>query len=324
MRLNNKALVVSVASAALVLSSCGNGDGGSSEEDEYSASGTVRMVVAMAAGGGSDRATRVMSEAINEEAEGYNTVVENREGSGGAVGWSYFHNLAGEPNHLVKAETAIHTLPLQDGVDVAWTYEDFTPIGMFAEDSRMLVAPADSDFETCADVIEASESDTVSSGVSGTYGADGMVLHHLENAGLNANTVPFGSTGEVVTGLLGGQIDIAPVSAAAAIPYFEADELKPLCTFSEERYEGDLADVETAEEQGIDGTVLLWRGLLAPPEISEAARDFWVEEMQRAVETDAYAAYIEDDYLIDAQLYGDDFAEYLDDYDAQIQEYFGE
>src|SRR5690625_6443247 len=83
---------------------------------------------------------RVMSEAVNENAEGYNTVVENREGGGGAVGWSYFYGLDGEPGNLVKAESAINTLPLQEGVEVPWTYEDFTPIALFGEDSRMIVA----------------------------------------------------------------------------------------------------------------------------------------------------------------------------------------
>lgn len=318
-----KPLIAAGSAAALLLTACG--DGGSGDDGEFSASGTVRITVAMAAGGGSDRAARVLSEAINEEAEGYNTVVENREGSGGAVGWSHFHGLAGDANNLVKAETAIHTLPLQEGVDVSWTYADFTPIALFAEDSRMVVAPADSPFETCAEVIEASSEGDVSSGVSGTYGADGMVLHHLEEAGLEANTVPFGSTGEVITGLLGDQIDFAPASAAAVLPYIESEDLKALCTFSQERYSDNelLADVETAEEQGIDGVVTLWRGFLAPPEITDAEQEFWIGEIQRAVETDAYAEYIEEDLLIEEHLYGDEFADYLDEYDAEIQEYFG-
>lgn len=311
--------------AALALGACGNGGGGGSSaaDDEYSPSGTIRMVVAMAAGGGSDRAMRVMSSAINENADGYNTVVENREGGGGAVGWSYVHGLAGEPNHLVKAETAIHTLPLQEGVDVNWTYADFTPIAMFAEDSRMVVAPADSPYNTCSDLVETS--DELSAGVSGTFGADGMVLHHLTEAGVDADEVPFGSTGEVVTALLGGQIDFAGASAAAVKQYIEAGDMKGLCTFSEERYADDevLGDVETAAEQGIDGTVVLWRGILAPPEISDAARDFWVSEIQNAVETDTYHEYIETDLLIEKQLYGEEFEEYLAEYDAQIQEYFG-
>ena len=227
-----------------------------------------------------------MSEAINENAEGYNTVVENREGGGGAVGWSYFYGLDGEPGNLVKAESAINTLPLQEGVEVPWTYEDFTPIALFGEDSRMIVAPADSDLDTCADLASTTD---LAIGNSGTYGADGMAIHHLEQAGMQANKVPYGSTGEVMTALLGDQIEAAPASAASAKPYVESGDLKALCTFSEERFDDDvLGNVETAEEQGIDGTVVLWRGVLAPPNISEAAQEFWIQEFQKATETDVY------------------------------------
>ena len=263
---------------------------------------------------------RVMSEAVNENAEGYNTVVENREGGGGAVGWSYFYGLDGEPGNLVKAESAINTLPLQEGVEVPWTYEDFTPIALFGEDSRMIVAPADSDLDTCADLASTTD---LAIGNSGTYGADGMAIHHLEQAGMQANKVPYGSTGEVMTALLGDQIEAAPASAASAKPYVESGDLKALCTFSEERFDDDvLGNVETAEEQGIDGTVVLWRGVLAPPNISEAAQEFWIQEFQKATETDVYHEYIEDDLLIEKQLYGDEFAAYLDEHDAEIREYF--
>src|SRR5690625_1510596 len=110
--------IAAMATGALLLAGCtqgGQGQGEDIEENgEYHPSGTVKMVVAMAPGGGSDRAMRVMSEAVNENAEGYNTVVENREGGGGAVGWSYFYGLDGEPGNLVKAESAINTLPLQE------------------------------------------------------------------------------------------------------------------------------------------------------------------------------------------------------------------
>lgn len=316
--------IAAMATGALLLAGCTQGDQGQGEDieenGEYHPSGTVKMVVAMAPGGGSDRAMRVMSEAVNENAEGYNTVVENREGGGGAVGWSYFYGLDGEPGNLVKAESAINTLPLQEGVEVPWTYEDFTPIALFGEDSRMIVAPADSDLDTCADLASTTD---LAIGNSGTYGADGMAIHHLEQAGMQANKVPYGSTGEVMTALLGDQIEAAPASAASAKPYVESGDLKALCTFSEERFDDDvLGNVETAEEQGIDGTVVLWRGVLAPPNISEAAQEFWIQEFQKATETDVYHEYIEDDLLIEKQLYGDEFAAYLDEHDAEIREYF--
>jgi putative tricarboxylic transport membrane protein len=309
--------------ASLVLTGCSAAVVGDASE-EFAATGTNRIVVAMAAGGGSDRSGRVMSQILNENEGGYSTVVENREGGGGAVGWSYFSALTGQPDNLLVAETALHTLPLQEGVDVPFTYKDFTPIALFAEDSRMVVAPVDSPYDTCADLIDAGASADLLGGISGTFGADGMVLASMEEAGLVADRVPYGSTGEVVTGLLGGQIDFAPASAAAVKPYIESGDFKGLCTFSAERYSSDpvLADVETALEQDIDATVVLWRGVLAPAGISDAARDFWVDEFKTAFESSAYTDYLEADLLIPKQIYGDDFATYLDAYDAEIQTYF--
>jgi putative tricarboxylic transport membrane protein len=316
------ALAAGAAALALVATGCASGE---STEREYSANGTIRVVVAMAAGGGSDRSARAVSSALNGNDDGYSTVVENREGGGGAVGWSYFYGLAGEPQHLLVAETALHTLPRQEGVDLPFTYEDFTPIGMFAEDSRLVVAPADSPYDTCAELIEGSRSEQLFSGISGTYGADGMVLTRLEEAGLEANRVPFGSSGEVVTAMLGGLLDVAPASAASVRGYIESGDFKGLCTLSEQRIDDEvMGDIPTAVEQGLDeARVLMWRGVLAPGDLSEQQRDYWVEQLRTAVQQGAFADYLEADMLIPKELYGDEFAAYLDEYDQDIAGYFG-
>ncbi len=322
LRPRRAALAAGTAVTALLATGCASGD---QPDADYSASGTTRIVVAMAAGGGSDRSARAMSAALNGNDAGYSTVVENREGGGGAVGWSYFYGLSGQPDHLLVAETAMHTLVRQEGVDVPFTYEDFTPIAMFAEDSRMVVARADAPFDTCAELIEASGSGDVFSGISGTYGADGMVLTRLEQEGLAANRVPFGSSGEVTTALLSGLVDFAPASAASVKGYIESGDFKGLCVLSEERYDDPvIGEVGTAVEQGIDnGTVLMWRGVLAPGGISDSARDYWIEQFREALTSDAYQEYLEADMLVEKQLFGDEFAAYLDDYDQQIEGYFG-
>ncbi|GMA28294.1 tripartite tricarboxylate transporter substrate binding protein [Arenivirga flava] len=322
LRPRRAALAAGTAVTALLATGCASND---APEAEYRADGTIRVVVAMAAGGGSDRSARAVSGALNGNDAGYSTVVENREGGGGAVGWSYFYGLAGEPQHLLVAETALHTLPRQEGVDLPFTYEDFTPIGMFAEDSRLVVAPADSPYDSCAELIEASADEQLFSGVSGTYGADGMVLTRLEQAGLEANRVPFGSSGEVVTAMLGGLLDLAPASAASVKGYIESGDFKGLCTLSEERIDDEvMGSIPTALEQGVEnGTVLMWRGVLAPGDLSEQARDYWVEQLRKAVQQDAFADYMEADMLTPKELYGDEFAAYLDEYDEDIAGYFG-
>lgn len=311
----NKKITAASAAAVLLLAGCD----AAAEDDEFDASGNVRITVAMGAGGGSDRGARVLAEALNEVGDGYNVVVENREGSGGAIGWSYVHDLQDDPQQFAKAEAAMNTLPLLDGVELPWTYADFTPIAMFAEDSRMLVAQADAEYDTCADLVGGG---VVDAGMAGLGGPDGLTISLLEDAGVDVNVVPFSATGDAIAGLLGEQVDIVPVGPATAVQYIESGDLKGLCTFSEERYEGHevLADLETAEEQGIDGIVSQWRGFLGPPEMPEAAQQFWIEEIQRAVETDTYQEYIEQDLMIETQLYGADFAEFLDEFDAQVQE----
>ena len=51
--------------------------------------------------------------------------------------------------------------------------------------------------------------------------------------------------------------------------------------------------------------------MLAPGGLSDEAREFWIETMEAAVETDEYQTYIEENYLQANTASGDDFVEYL-------------
>ncbi|WP_369068384.1 tripartite tricarboxylate transporter substrate binding protein [Kineococcus terrestris] len=289
--------------------------------DDWSPRGSVPAVVAFAPGGGSDRSARVLAQALNERDAGYDVNVHNQEGGSGAVGWSTFLSEEGNGNTLLVAEGALNTLPIV--FDVPFTYRDFTPLVMFAEDSRMVVAPADSPFETCADVVAGSGGERVVSGSSGRTGADAIAIDGLVRNGAELDVVPYGSTGEVITGLLGGQVDLAPVSAAAAKPYLENGDVKALCTMSEERFDDPvLGDVPTAREQGVDAVVSLWRGVFGAGGIADVQREKWIEELGAAMDSEAYRDYIATDLLIPADLRGEEFRAYLDDYDRQMQEVF--
>jgi len=307
--------------AAALLTACALPQATARIPDDWTPRGSVPAMVAFAPGGGSDRSARVVAQALNERDLGFDVNVENKDGGSGAVGWSTFLGEEGNGNTLLVAETALNTLPLV--YDVPFTHEDFTPLVMFAEDSRMVVAPTDSPFTTCADVVAASASERVVSGSSGRTGADALVIAGLEGSGAELDVVPYGSTGEVITGLLGGQVALAPASAAAAKPYVEAGDLKALCTMSAERYDDPvLGDVPTAAEQGVDAEVTLWRGVFGAGGIDPVQRDYWIREIEAAMDSDTYRDYIADDLLTPADLSGDEFAAFLDDYDAQMREVF--
>lgn len=303
-------VVAATAVLSLSLAACGGGSGGGSG-GAFEPRGDVTMLVPFAAGGGSDVAGRKTAEMIEAVEPDLTVSVENRDGGSGAVGYGNFQGQAGSAETLLATETALLALPAGGNVD--WTYEDFTPIMKLGEDFTLLVVPADSPLETCTDVVEASKTERVVAGISGEFGLDNVVFSLTEEQnGAEFDRVSFESGGELIAALLGDQIDIASLNPAEVIGQLESGDLKSLCAFSEERYTyGALQDIPTAKEQGIDVAFAQFRGVLAPGDISDEERDYWIGVMEKAVETPEYDEYIEENYMQPVTAAGDEFVEYL-------------
>ncbi len=323
-RTHGKAFLVALAGSALVLSACGNtnagggGGGGDGEDGAFEPTGNVRMIVPFAAGGGSDIAGRATAAGF-EDVSGVTITVENIEGGSSAVGYSNFLGENGNPNVLLATETALIAVPITQ--DVEYTYEDFTPIMMLGQDFTLLVVKDDSPLQTCADLVEKAESERTVIGISGATGLDNLVFSLLENeTGVELDRVPFESGAELLTALLGGQVEVISTNPGEVAGQIEAGDVRPLCAASEERYDYDLlADVETAAEQGIDGiAVAQFRGVLAPGGITDAERDYWIGVGQDFAESEAYTTYIEDNMMQPNTAYGDDFTAVLAENDETV------
>ncbi|WP_207081451.1 tripartite tricarboxylate transporter substrate binding protein [Nocardioides sp. S5] len=312
------------ATAALtLLAGCGGASGGE-DDGEFTLDGDVTMLIPFAAGGGSDLAGRATAAAMEAANEDLNINVENIDGGSGAVGYAQLQGEAGNGQYLLATETALLALPLSGVVD--WTYEDFTPIMKVADDFTLMVTRADAPYETCADVVEAAKSDRIVAGISGATGLDNVVFTLTEQqTDVEFDRVSFESGGELTAALLGEQIDIASLNPGEVIGQLESGDIKALCAYSDERYEyEELKDIPTASEQGIDVSFAQFRGVLAPGDISDSAKDYWVEQMEAAVETDEYDTYIEDNFLQPNTAAGDDFSAYLEENNAALQEVMGE
>ena len=299
---------------ALSLAACGGGGGNSDDASgSFKPRGDVTMIVPFGAGGGSDRAGRATATMIEAADKDASVNVENREGGSGAVGYSTFLGKNGDAQTLLATETALLALPLSG--EVEFDYTDFTPIMKLGEDYTLMIVPADSDYETCSDVVDAAKKDRVTAGISGITGLDNIVFTLTEQeTGVKFDRVPFESGGELTAALLGGQIDIASLNPGEIVGQLQSGDVKALCAYSEERYSDykELADIPTAKEQGIDVAFAQFRGVLAPGGISAAAKDYWVSTLEKAVDTDEYKTYIKDNYLQANTAAGDDFTTYLE------------
>ena len=313
---------VAATAALTLLAACG-GSGGE-EDGEFSPDGDVTMLIPFAAGGGSDLAGRATAAAMEAANDDLNINVENRDGGSGAVGYAELQGESGNDQYLLATETALLALPLSGVVD--WTYEDFTPIMKIADDFTLMVTRADAPYETCSDVVEAAESDRIVAGISGATGLDTVVFTLTEQqTGVEFDRVSFESGGELTAALLGEQIEIASLNPGEVIGQLESGDIKALCAYADERYEyEELKDIPTASEQGIDVSFAQFRGVLAPGDISDSAKAYWVEQMEAAVETDEYDTYIEDNFLQANTAAGDDFSAYLEENNAQLSEVMAE
>jgi putative tricarboxylic transport membrane protein len=323
---NRSAALATTSVLALSLAACGGGDsGGSSGGDAggFQPRGDVTMIVPFGAGGGSDLAGRATATMIEAADEDVTVTVENREGGSGAVGYSQFLGESGNENLLLATETSLLALPISQ--DVEFTYTDFTPIMKLADDFTLMVAKADSPFNTCTDVVEAAKTQRVVAGISGITGLDNITFTLTEQgAGVEFDRVPFESGGELTAALLGDQIDVASLNPGEIIGQLESGDVKALCAYSEERYDyPELADIPTAKEQGIDVAFAQFRGVLAPGGISEEARQYWIETMEAAVESEEYQTYIEDNYLQPNTAAGDEFVSYLEGNNELLKQVIG-
>ena len=309
--------------ALMLLAACGGGDGGG-DDGEFSLDGDVTMLIPFAAGGGSDLAGRATAAAMEAANDDLNINVENRDGGSGAVGYAQLQGQSGNDQYLLATETALLALPLSGVVD--WSYEDFTPIMKIADDFTLMVTRANAPYETCSDVVEAAKSKRIVAGISGATGLDNVVFTLTEKqTDVEFDRVSFESGGELTAALLGKQIDIASLNPGEVIGQLESGDIKALCAYADERYEYDeLKDIPTASEQGLDVSFAQFRGVLAPGDISDSAKNYWIEQMEAAIETDEYNKYIEDNFLQPNTAAGDEFSSYLEENNTQLAEVMGE
>jgi len=316
------ALASLAAATGLVLSGCGGssggGGGGGGEDAAGAPDGPVTMIVPFSAGGGSDLAGRALASGLEEVTDG-TVSVENITGGSGAVGYGQLLAASGDANTLLASETSLVTLPIVQ--DVPFTYDSFTPIMKAGEDFNLVIVNGSSEWETCTDVVEAAGAEPLTAAVSGTTGPDAIAWTLIEQEeGIELDRVPFESTAEVTAALLGNQIDVAAASPGEVVGQLESGDIKALCALAPERYEyPELADIPTGGEQGIDVTFAQWRGLIAPPDISAETEQYWVDAATQWTESQSYTDYIESNYLQPQTLFGDEFATYLEQYDADAR-----
>jgi putative tricarboxylic transport membrane protein len=305
MRIN--ALGKQVASAVLALAMFAGG----SVAQDFSG---LSIMAPAAPGGGYDRTARAIQAALEAEGLASNVTVTNVGGAGGAIGLAQLIDTStGSGNALMSGGFGMVGSFLAN--DSAVTLDDVTPIARLTGDYGLVVVPTSSDIETLDDLIARLQEDP--GAVSWAGGSAGGTDHILAGSialavGVDpsaVNYIAFSGGGDALATILGGQVTVGLGSFAELNEQVEAGNVRALGIAAPERVEG--VDIPTLVEQGVDATLINWRGIIAPPGLSDEQHEAYLTLIDTMVQSDAWAEQLESNGWIDLYLPGDEFVSYI-------------
>lgn len=293
----------------------------------FEPSESVEFVAPANPGGGWDTLVRTVSRVLQEESlADENFAPINTPGGGGAVAWSAIAKEEGNDHMLFATSPPIILVPLTGSS--RYDHTDFTPIARLSTDYATVLVDADSDYEDIDDLMAAMEENP---GLSVGGGSAPGSMDHIAVAGLageaglepsSVNYVAFSGGGEAMTNLMGGHIEAVVSGASEAVGLIAEGEgeLRALGVSSSERLGGELSSVPTFQEQGLDYTFDIWRGVMGPPGMSDEAVAYYESLFEEMLETDSWADARDRLGWIDAYQNSEEFGDFLD---AQAEEFSG-
>ncbi|MFD0201846.1 MULTISPECIES: Bug family tripartite tricarboxylate transporter substrate binding protein [Saccharothrix] len=266
---------------------------------------SLRVLVPNAPGGGYDVTARTAAKAMEDAELIRNTEVFNLPGAGGTVGLGRTVSERGNGKLVMSMGLGV--------VGSVYTNKapssllDTTPIAKLIEEPDIVVVGKDSPYRTLDELVRAWKADpgavTVGGG-SSPGGPDHLAPMLIAKAvGLDpraVNYIPFDGGGELLASVLGGKVAFGVSGVGEYRDQIEAGQIRVLAVTSGSRLSG--VDAPTLRESGVDVEFNNWRGVVAPPGISDADRarlvdlftdlhgtPQWREALARNGWTDAFA-----------------------------------
>ena len=230
----------------------------------------VKILVGNAPGGGSDTLARALGAKLTETWKGKAVVVENHPGALGLLAVELTAKAAPDGYTLVIPSASTLVVPMllkQTALDVRTA---FTPITELTTQMQMLLAhpalPANSMKELVAYAKANPGKLNLGSSGTGSIGHAGMMLIN-QSAGIDIQHVPFKGAGPALQALLGGQIELATVSAIAGVPQVKSGKAKAIGVTGASRL-GNAQDIPTIAEFIPGYELTNWYGLYGPAGMS--------------------------------------------------------
>jgi putative tricarboxylic transport membrane protein len=266
---------------------------GAVSAQEQFPSETINVVTHAGPGGGTDITTRMMMLRGRSEFD-QDMVVVSKTGGSGAAALQYLKNVECD-GHTIMTLTQSHLLQIAQG-KVPVTIDEVVGLARATLDPQLIAVRADSEVESLDDLIEKSKATEggLKWGTTFVGGTDHIAIHNFTKAagGIPYTIVPFEGGGDIVTNLVGGDVEVGILNYAEGEAQLNAGELRPVAVLAEERIDS-LPDTPTAKEQGVDAESSTIRGFVTLSCVPEERLKILEEGLLEAMNHGVYQSYIE-------------------------------
>jgi len=225
----------------------------------------IRIVVPWPPGGGTDVVSRTIAQKMNDTL-GQPVIVDNRAGANGIIGADQVAKAPAD-GYTVLITIASHAINPTLYAKLPYDNADLAPVSLLAEYPFVITVHPSLPAKTLGEFISIAKARSgqlayASSG-NGSGPHLGMELF-MNMAGINMIHVPYKGSGQAMTDLVSGQVQVFLNNFLAGMQMIKAGRLRALAVTSSKRSTA-APELPTAGEAGVPGYVVTgWYGMFVP------------------------------------------------------------
>jgi tripartite-type tricarboxylate transporter receptor subunit TctC len=233
----------------------------------------IQMVVPFPAGSSPDALARAISEPLSQ-ALGQTVIVDNRPGAGGNIGTRFVaHAKPDGYTLLLTINGPMVTAPTLYKSSLGYDpLKDLQAISMIGTSPNVLIVPADSPANTVEEFIALAKSQPgeLNYGSVGPGSSAHLAMAMLEHAvDIKLEQIPYSGFPQILTAIIGGDIDAAFMVPGIAMPQVEAGKVKALAVTSLQPSEL-LPGLKTMTQAGLANfEAISWDAFFVPHNTSD-------------------------------------------------------
>ena len=271
-------------SVLLILSTCSLAAGLACAQTPNYPVRSVRMIIALAPGGGVDTTGRFVAQKLTD-AWGQSVVPDNRPGAGGSIAAELVAKAAPDGYTLLMTSSGITITPsiMKLGYD---PHKDLLPVSLAVVSPGVMVVHPSVPVKNVKELIAFAKAkpNEVFYSSSGQGSGQHLAMEMFaQMTGLKMTHVPYKGTAPSITDVVAGRIAVTIASVISTRPFFTTGKLRALAVVGPKRTPA-LPEYPTVAESGVPGFGFdNWYGLFLPGATNKAIAARIQEGVSRAV-----------------------------------------